>query len=104
MSKRKKIALIASIFALLIYADPVLGQKAKKQKSVKKQRKEFLDLQEERDQASTKALEEKRSKHLKIQTKETRKRMKANKRKVKRKKKRGHSDPWIKRLFMKKGK
>jgi hypothetical protein len=104
MPYRKNISIIISVIALILISGPLFAQNTPKQKSVKKQRKEFLQLQEERDAASDKAMDEKREKHLKLQTKETRKRMKANKKKMKRMKKRGHSEPWIKRLFMRKGK
>lgn len=102
MNKRKNTLIIIGTALLMIMSGAAMAQKVPKQKSVKKQRKEFLELQAERDEASDKAMDEKREKHLKLQSKETRKRMKANKKKVKRMRKNGHQDSWFKRVFTKK--
>ncbi len=100
--KRKRSISIVLLSAFLMAGSGVFAQKQEKQQSVEKQRKEFLELQDERKQESAKKMEADREKHLKIQTKETRKRMKKNKKKMRRLKNDKHQDSFLKRLFTKK--
>jgi hypothetical protein len=75
-----------------------------KPKSVKKQRKEFIELQENRSEGAEKAKDKDLEKHLKIQTKKTQKRMKKNKKKSERLQKNKHEKNFFQRLFTKKPK
>ncbi len=104
MLKRKFTFIILLFVAFLVSGQAAFGQKREKQKSVKKQKKEFMELQKERSEADTKKMEAIKEKHLKIQTKETRKRMKQNRKKMKRLKNNKHKDNFFQRLFRKKPK
>lgn len=75
-----------------------------KPKSVKKQRKEFIELQESRAEGADKAKEKDMEKHMKIQTKETQKRMKKNRKKSERLQRNKHEKNFFERLFTKKPK
>lgn len=92
------------LLAFLLAGSTAHAQKTGKQKSVKQQRKEFLELQEERTKEGAAEMQKKREKHLEIQTKETRKRMKKNEKKLKRIKAGKHKDSWWRRTFQKKPK
>lgn len=102
MLKRKNTWFVLITFILSMAATQVHAQKPKKQKSVEKQRKEFLKLQDHRDAAFEKQLEEDRKEHVNKQTKETQKRMKKNKKKTKRLKKGKHEKNIFQRLFTRK--
>ena len=78
------------------------AQKPGKQKSVEKQRKEFLQLQDSREAELAKKMETDRIKHVKDQTKQTQKRMKKSKRKMRRLKKGKHERTFLQRLFTRK--
>ncbi len=80
----------------------VYGQE--KQKSPEKQQKEFLKLQDDRDQNSEEKLKEDKKKHDSIQTKETRKRMKNNKKRAGRLQSNKHDRSFFQRIFTKKPK
>ena len=99
-SKNTSIILLFVIFTALSTAG--FAQKPGKQKSVEKQRKEFLQLQDQRDAELSKKMEEDREKHQKIQTKETQKRMKKNRKKMERRKSGKHEKTFFERLFTKK--
>lgn len=91
------------LFALtLMMVTAAHGQE--KQKSVEKQRDEFLKLQEERDEGAAKHKEADIKKHRDIQTKDVQKRMKKSKKKSVRLQKKKHEDNFFQRLFTKKPK
>jgi|GEM_PF-1889908 len=102
--KSYKVIRFFILFALILSGSGAFAQKEGKQKSVKQQRKEFLELQEERAKEGTDVMDKKRQKHLDIQTKETRKRMKQNEKKVRRLRAGKHKDTWWQRTFRKKSK
>lgn len=98
---------VSRIFFLLLglsIGGNVLAQDTGKKKSVKKQKQEFLDLQEKRDKDSAGEMEKKKAKHREIQSKSTQKRMKKNEKKSKRVKAGKHKDTWFERTFRKKPK
>jgi len=100
---KRKITFIILLFVFFTALGSVAyAQKPGKQKSVEKQRKEFLQLQDDRDAELSKKMEEDREKHLKIQTKETQKRMKKHRKKMERRKKGKHEKTFFERLFTKK--
>jgi hypothetical protein len=95
------VKILLTSFAVLAIG---LAQAQDKPKPVKKQRKEFLELQEERKEGGEEARQKGLEKHQKIQTKETQKRMKKNKRKSERLRKNKHEKNFFQRLFTKKPK
>jgi Ni/Co efflux regulator RcnB len=102
VTKRKR---VLNIFLLLLAIFlGGLAQAQEKPKSVKKQRKEFLELQEDRGEGADEAKKKDIEKHQKIQTKETQKRMKKNKKKSERLRKNKHEKNFFQRLFTKKPK
>lgn len=102
MRKRKNTFNILLLVFFTVLVSTSYAQKPGKQKSVEKQRKEFLQLQDDRDAELSKKMEEDREKHMKIQTKETQKRMKKHRRKMERRKKGKHEKTFFERLFTKK--
>ncbi len=97
--KRKLMVKIFFLAASMFIGGELFAQE--KQKSVKKQRKAFLELQEDRDAKAADKKEEERKKHQKIQTKETQKRMKKNLRRSKRLQQKKHEKNFFQRLFTK---
>lgn len=104
MLKRKNTWIVLIGLFLLTMATGASAQKPGKQKSVEKQRKEFLQLQDSREAELAKKMEADRIKHVKKQTKETQKRMKKNKKKMRRLKKGKHEKTLFQRLFTRKPK
>ena len=102
MLKRKNTWIVLIVLFLITMGTGVHAQKPGKQKSVEKQRKEFLQLQDSRDAELAKKMEADRIKHVKKQTKETQKRMKKNKKKMHRLKKGKHEKTFLQRLFTRK--
>lgn len=102
MIKRKNTFIILLFVSFTVFGSSAQAQKPGKQKSVEKQRKEFLDLQDERDAELSKKMDEDREKHVKIQTKETQKRMKKNRKKMRRRKDGKNEKSFFERLFTKK--
>ncbi|NEN23977.1 hypothetical protein G3O08_10745 [Cryomorpha ignava] len=102
MIKRKNTFIISLFIFFTVFAASAHAQKPEKQKSVEKQRKEFLQLQDDRDAELSKKMGEDREKHVKIQTKETQKRMKKNRKKMRRRKEGKHEKSFFERLFTKK--
>lgn len=102
MRKRKNTFIILLLILFTILGSAAYAQKPGKQKSVEKQRKEFLKLQEDREAELSKKMEEDREKHVKIQTKETQKRMKKHRKKMRRRKSGKHEKTFFERLFTKK--
>lgn len=102
MSKRKFTLYIIGLLLATFSVNELSAQE--KQKSTKKQYKEFMKLQDDRDAELGDKMDEKRKQHLKIQTKETQKRMKKNKKKADRMKKDKHQSTFLQRLFTKKPK
>ena len=102
MRKRKNTFIILLLVFFTVVGTSVHAQKPGKQKSVEKQRKEFLQLQDDRDAELSKKMDADREKHVKIQTKETQKRMKKNKKKMRRRKDGKHEKSFFERLFTKK--
>ena len=99
MPQRKNTILILMLMLLLLGGVNSCGLK---RQSTEKQKKEFLDLQANRDKELAKKMEEDRKKHMEIQTKETQKRMKKNKKKMERMQKGKHPKTFFQRLFTKK--
>lgn len=95
MTKLFKLFLLATILALPFQSC------AQKQKSAKKMQQEHFDRQAEQKKAAEKAQGEALERHKKIQTKETRKRMKRSEKKARRHKD-NRKEPFLKRLFRKK--
>lgn len=94
----------AKLFKILLFAVIMtlpLQVCAQKQKSVKKMQQEHFDRQAEQKAAAEKAREKALERHEKIQTKETRKRMKRSRKKANRYKD-NRKEPFLKRLFRKK--
>lgn len=104
MSKRKSTIIIFLTAVLLAIGASAQAQKPGKQKSPKKQQKEFIKKQNDREQAAKDELEADRKKHFDRQEKAAQKRMKKNKKKMKRIKKGKHKDSFFQRLFRKKPK
>jgi hypothetical protein len=106
--QRKSILYILFTLLLAFWANQGIAQdkKVKPGKKVKteKQMDAFIELQDDRDKAHAEKMEEKRKKHRDIQTKETQKRMKRNKKKAARIQKNKHQDTFLQRLFKKKPK
>ncbi len=102
MLKRKNTFIILIVVVLTAMGSVANAQKPEKQKSVKKQRKEFLKLQDDRDAELSVKMEADRKKHLRIQSKETQKRMKKNRKKTRRLKKGKNEKSFFERLFTKK--
>lgn len=99
MQKRKNTILIIMFTLLLAGGTNSCGLK---RQSTEKQKKEFLDLQENRDKELAKKTEEDKKKHVEVQTKETQKRMKKNKKKMERMQKGKQPRNFFQRLFTKK--
>ncbi len=98
---------LGMVKVVLFIAVLAFGQEAhaqKKPKSPEKQQEEFLDLQDEREKASDEQLKADRKKHESIQTKETQKRMKANRKRSARMQGNKHGQTFFQRLFTKKPK
>ena len=88
---------------LVLAATGVSAQdKPPKQKSVEKQYKEFMNLQEQRSENRDAAMEKAREEHVDRQSKETKKRMKKNEKKMRRIKAGKHPQTFLQRLFTKK--
>ena len=102
MRKRKNTFIILFLIFFTALGASAQEKKPGKQKSVEKQRKEFLQLQDDRDAEFSKKMDEDREKHVKIQTKETQKRMKKNRKKMRRRKDGKHEKSFFERLFTKK--
>lgn len=100
--KRRSLLNIFLILTAVLMAGMATAQD--KPKSVKKQRKEFIELQESRAEGADKAKEKDLEKHMKIQTKETQKRMKKNRKKAERLQRNKHEKNFFQRLFTKKPK
>lgn len=100
MRKRENPILIIILILVLIVG--TVSCSRYKRVSTEKQKKEFLQLQENREAAHAAKMEEARQKHLDIQTKETRKRMKRNRKKVERRQKGKPPRSFFQRLFTKK--
>lgn len=98
MSKRKNTILIL-LFAMLLMTG--VSNCGLKRVSTEKQKKEFLELQDEREAKLAKKREEDRKKHVERQTKEVQKRMKRQKKKMRRVKKGKHPKTFFQRLFSK---
>jgi|SRR5690554_1940930 len=99
MLKRKNTWIVLIVLLLITLGTGAQAQKPGKQKSVEKQRKEFLQLQDSREAELAKKMEADRVKHVKKQTKETQKRMKMNKKKMRRLRKGKHEKTFFQRLF-----
>lgn len=104
MMKRKSTMIIFFTAIFLFCGVEVQAQKPGKQKSVKKQQKEFIKLQNDRESAANAELEANKKKHAKRQDKAAQKRMKKNKKKMRRLKKDKHQDSFFQRMFRKKPK
>ena len=102
MLKRKNTWIVLIVLFFITISSGAYAQKPGKQKSVEKQRKEFLQLQASRDAEMAKKMEADRIKHVKKQTKETQKRMKQNKKRMRRLKKGKHEKTFFQRLFTRK--
>jgi len=102
MLKRKNTWIVLMVLFLITTASSIHAQKPVKQKSVEKQRKEFLQLQDSREAELAKKMEADRIKHIKKQTRETQKRMKKNKKKMRRLKKGKHEKTFFQRIFTRK--
>lgn len=94
--KRKHIALIVLLFLL-----PVLGCKPRL-KGAAQSENDVEKLQEERRKEAEKMMDEAMKRHMDIQTKDTRKRMKQNRKKAERLMAGKPEYPFYKRIFMKK--
>lgn len=101
-SKRNTVIKIFLI-SFLVFAG-LASQAQEKPKSVEKQRKEFLNLQKERDEGAAAAQKENIKKHEKIQTKDVQKRMKKTRRRSERIQRKKHKDNIFERTFTKKPK
>lgn len=104
MMKRKSTIIIFFTILFLVGGLGVQAQKPGKQKSVKKQQKEFIKLQNDREGAADAELEANKKKHLKLQGKAAQKRMKKNKKKMRRIQKDKHKDGFFERMFRRKPK
>jgi len=91
------------LISFLLFAGSV-SQAQENPKSVEKQRKEFLELQEKRDEGAAAAQKEGIKKHGEIQTKDVQKRMKKTRRKSERIQRKKHKDNIFERTFRKKPK
>lgn len=97
----KSLCKIFLFLSFIILSTGAFAQ-TKKPKSVEKQRKEFLELQEERKEAAAEAREEGIKEHKELQTKDVQKRMKRSNKKSRRLAKDRHQDGFLKMLFTKK--
>lgn len=99
MALMKRISLFKIFLGFTFIASGQIASAQKKPKSPEKQQEEFIKLQKERDKENESSLESDRKKHLSIQTRETRKRMKANKKRSRRLKENKHEKNLFQRIF-----
>jgi len=102
MMQRDNILRIIIIIPLLILLASNVAAQDQKRVKTKKQFKQFKKLQEDREEEDENAIAKGIAKHEKIQTKETRKRMKSNKKRMRRYNKDKNSKGFLSRLFTKK--
>ncbi len=100
--QRKITLYILTCLSLLFMTDPACAQE--KRQKTKKQYKEFKKLQDEREADSEQTTEDGRKRHMKLQDKETRKRMKLQRKRSSRIQRDKHKDSFFRRLFTKKPK